>query len=395
MTIALDARSERTHYHVASAAVTDAWHARAVVFAAACVMVGVYWDISWHMSIGRDTFWTPAHLLIQAGGLIAGTTSGYVALRNTFRGTPEERAASVNFWGFRAPLGAWVCVWGCGAMLTSAPLDNWWHNAYGLDVQIISPPHMVLALGIVAITLGALLLTLARQNQTTGREQEQFAWLFTIAAAFWILNVWVMLSEYSYKEFMHSGLYYRVSATYYPLVLLTTSRANTLRWPATKAAAVFMAVTLALMWGLQLVPAEPKLGPIYQRITHMVTMDFPALLVVPALALDVIRKRLDGRLRDLALAPILGVAFVAAFLAVEWPFASFLITSHSRNWFFNGNNYVYFMSNQFIANQTFRFAAGGVWGKPLVPQLALAVVLGTVSSYLGLKWGAWMTKVRR
>src|SRR5256885_6593125 len=132
---------------------------------------------------------------------------------------------------------------------------------YGLDVQIISPPHMVLALGIVAITLGALLLTLARQNQTTGREQEQFAALFTIAAAFWLMNVWVMLSEYSYKEFMHGGLYYRVAATYYPLVLLTTSRANTLTWPATKAATVYMLGTLVLMWTPQIIPAEPTLGP--------------------------------------------------------------------------------------------------------------------------------------
>ena len=63
------------------------WHAYTLVFAAACVMVGVYWDISWHMSIGRDTFWTPAHLLIQAGGLIAGISSGYVALETTFAGT--------------------------------------------------------------------------------------------------------------------------------------------------------------------------------------------------------------------------------------------------------------------------------------------------------------------
>src|SRR3954462_10596747 len=147
---------------------THAWLSYVAVLAAACVMVGVYWDISWHMSIGRDTFWTPAHLLIQAGGLIAGLSSGYVALRTTFAGTPAQRAASVSFWGFRAPLGAWVCVWGCGAMLASAPFDNWWHNAYGRDVQIVSPPHMVLALGIVAITLGALLLTLARQNQSVG-----------------------------------------------------------------------------------------------------------------------------------------------------------------------------------------------------------------------------------
>src|SRR5215211_1312718 len=88
------------------------WHAPTVVVAALCVMVGVYWDISWHMTIGRDSFWTPAHLLIQAGGLIAGLTSGYVALRTTFGGEAAAQNASVTFWGFRAPLGAWVCVWG-------------------------------------------------------------------------------------------------------------------------------------------------------------------------------------------------------------------------------------------------------------------------------------------
>jgi len=203
-----------------------------------------------------------------------------------------------------------------------------------------------------------------------------------------------MLSEYSYKEFMHSGLFYRVAATYYPVVLLTTARANTLRWPATKAAAVFLAITLCLMWTLQIVPAEPKLGPIYQHITHMVTMDFPVLLVVPAVALDFIRQRLDGRIRDIALAPILGLAFVAAFLAVEWPFARFLITEHSRNWFFNGDNYVYFMSNQFV-KRTYEFIDWGGRGKPLAPQLAIALAMGAVSSYIGLKWGAWMTRVRR
>ena len=394
MTIAIDSPTLDARHAALRAPHIPRWHARAVVFAAACVMIGVYWDISWHMTIGRDTFWTPAHLLIQAGGLIAGTTSGYVALHTTFAGTAEERAAGVGLWGFRAPLGAWVCIWGCLAMITSAPFDNWWHDAYGLDVRIISPPHMILALGIVAITLGALLLTLARQNQTTGREQARFAALFTIAAALWLMNVWVMLTEYSSKEFMHSGLYYRVSATWYPLVLLTTARANRLGWPATKAAAIYMGLTLSLMWFLQLFPAEPKLGPIYQHITHMVTMDFPALLVVPAFALDLVRRRLDGHVRDVVLAPALALAFVAAFLAVEWPFGSFLVTEHSRNWFFNGDNYVYFMSPQYLL-RTFRFADWEPWSAPLAPQLLLAVVTSSVSSYVGLKWGTWMTRVRR
>ncbi len=53
----------------------------------------------------------------------------------------------MRFWGFSGPLGAWVTIWGTFVMITSAPFDNWWHNAYGLDVKIVSPPHMVLAAG--------------------------------------------------------------------------------------------------------------------------------------------------------------------------------------------------------------------------------------------------------
>src|SRR5262245_21307896 len=171
----------------ASADPPFAWHAPAVVFAALCVMVGVYWDISWHMSIGRDSFWTPAHLLIQAGGLIAGLSSGYVALATTFGDNALAKDASVTFWGFRAPLGAWVAIWGCFAMVSSAPFDNWWHDAYGLDVRIISPPHTVLALGIGAVGIGALLLALAWQNRD-GAFQRRAMWLFLVTGALLLMD---------------------------------------------------------------------------------------------------------------------------------------------------------------------------------------------------------------
>ena len=79
-----------------------------LMFGALCIPIGVLWDISWHSTIGRDTFWTPAHILTYLGGLIPGLTCGWLALKTHFFGSAEERAASVSFWGFRAPLGAWV-----------------------------------------------------------------------------------------------------------------------------------------------------------------------------------------------------------------------------------------------------------------------------------------------
>ena len=95
-----------------SLAIPGSWFLWAVAFASTSVFVGVAWDISWHRTIGRDTFWTPAHLAIYLGGFVAGLSCGWVVLRTTFGGTDAEKAAGVSFWGFRGPLGAWVCIWG-------------------------------------------------------------------------------------------------------------------------------------------------------------------------------------------------------------------------------------------------------------------------------------------
>src|SRR4051795_800309 len=142
------------------------WYCLTAVFGATCIPLGVLWDISWHSTIGRDTFWTPAHLMTYVGGLIPGLPCGWLALKTHFFGSPDERAHAVSFWGFRAPLGCWVTIWGTFTMLVSAPFDNWWHDAYGLDVQILSPPHSLLALGMFAVNVGVLLLMLSLQNRS-------------------------------------------------------------------------------------------------------------------------------------------------------------------------------------------------------------------------------------
>lgn len=370
-------------------------HAYTVFVAALCVMAGVYWDISWHMSIGRDTFWTPAHLLIQAGGLLAGLSSGWVVLRTTFGGNEAERASSVNFWGFRAPLGAWLCIWGCGAMLTSAPFDNWWHNAYGLDVKIVSPPHAVLALGIFSICLGALLLILAQQNRATAETRGRLAWLLAATGGLVIMNVALFLTEFSERRMMHGAFFYQVTALMFPIAICATARAINLRWPATAAAAFYTAIMLVLMWIIEQFPATPKLGPIYQHVTHMVALSFPLLLIVPAFCIDLVLHRFDKKLTTLQLAPIIGVVFVAAFMAVQWPFATFLVSNPvARGPLFNADNFVYFMAPQYEAlTRRFDPPAPGAWPFPV--QVMIAIGIATATSAIGLARGRWMTKVRR
>ena len=277
------------------------WPLWAVAFASTSVIVGVLWDISWHRTIGRDSFWTPAHMAIYLGGVVAGLSCGWLVLYTTFAGTARDRAAGVSFWGFRGPLGAWVCIWGALAMIVSGPFDDWWHNAYGLDVEILSPPHVVLAFGINAISVGAMLMALARQNRAPASTRV-LQWLFAYTGGFLILQAATLFTEYiAIPNLQHGPRYFFTSAAVFPFLLVGIARGATSRWGATGAAGVYMSVTMLMIWILQLFPAQPMLAPIMRPIDHMVPPWFPILLVAPALVVDVFVNRIPvgaGRLRQ-------------------------------------------------------------------------------------------------
>src|ERR1700687_3602535 len=94
------------------------WYLWCVVLAVTSVTIGGHWDVSWHRSIGRDTFWTPAHMAIPACAVLAAIPSGYILFYAAFRKPAGLVASSVSIFGFRAPLGAFIASWGGIAMLT-------------------------------------------------------------------------------------------------------------------------------------------------------------------------------------------------------------------------------------------------------------------------------------
>src|SRR5215470_2028819 len=191
----------------------------AFLVAATSILAGLLWDISWHKTIGRDTFWTPAHLAIHFGGIVAGLTGAWLILRTTFGKDETARAASVRVWGFRGPLGAWLSIWGCFAMITSAPFDDWWLNAYGLDVKILSPPHVVLAMGMFGVVYGAVLIAVARQNREGGSERWMNAG-YVYAAGILVTMLSIIVSEYIDPNQQHGGLFYYVVGALFPYTLV-------------------------------------------------------------------------------------------------------------------------------------------------------------------------------
>jgi hypothetical membrane protein len=367
------------------------WYIWLCALAVTSAIVGVHWDISWHRSIGRDTFWTPAHMAIYLCGVLAGVVSGYLILSTTFDRTSPLRETAVTMWGFRGPLGAFIAAWGGIAMLVSAPFDNWWHDAYGLDVKIISPPHALLFLGNGAIQMGGLILILGQMNRAEGAVRRRLDWLFLYAGAMLTLLVGIFIMAFSFPNQMHSALSYRVASMAIPFVLVGIGEASHQSWASTKIAAMYMLFCMAAIWILPLFPAEPKLGPVYHKVTHFIPAPFPLLLIVPAILLDLLRKRMAAKDAWLQ-ASVAGSAFLGSLLAVEWPFASFLLSPGGRNWFF-GTHYVDYVTRPTSPIATFRFLdmdRGDFW-----TNLALAWFFAILMTRLGMAWGGSLRRVQR
>jgi hypothetical protein len=356
-------------------------------------VVGGLWDISWHMSIGRDTFWTPAHILIQLNGVLVGIACGYMILTTTFGGDATKHDASVKIWGFRGPLGAFIATWGCVAMLTSAPFDNWWHNAYGLDVKIVSPPHTLLSLGSFAIKVGALALMAGLMNRAQPEVRRKLTWLSVFVGAVCVTQLGLILTIPTWPVNMHTARCYLAVAIAIPAVLMGPAWGLAKRWACTLVAGTYTVILLAFQWILPLVPAEPKLGPVYQNIKHLIPLRFPLLLIVPAVILDLLWNRTEqwGRWK---LAAVSGPTFVLSFLAVQWPFANFLMSPGARNWFFGMAYFAYFDPAGLLYDpyqfQIVEKTRGEFW-----ITLIAALVVSVITARLGLSWGDWMRRIRR
>jgi hypothetical protein len=375
------------------------WYLWFGALAVTSASIGGAWDVSWHRSIGRDTFWTPAHLAIQACGVMAAIICGYLILVNTFGSSAKLKAASVNVLGFRAPLGAFIAAWGGIAMITSAPFDNWWHEAYGLDVKIVSPPHTLLILGIRAVAVGILFLILAAMNRAMGDDSpsgeqtyKRLQRLFLYVGGLIVSGQMFFLIEYTWDVQLHSAIAYITMAMALPLVFAMLSQASRYKWAATSTAAVYMIFAIAEILILPLFPAQPKLGPVFNPITHLVPAKFPILIFVPALALDLLwQKTRAWKPWKVALAS--GFLFVAVLAIIEWPFATFLLSKASENRFF-GTIYFDYNSRPEGFDRMRRFFHPD-YGVKLYWGLLRAAIYGSISAWIGLSFGRWMRSVQR
>jgi hypothetical protein len=132
---------------------------------------GSNWDIIWHGIGNVESFFTPPHSVIYSGVALAiGSIILGVILFSIFEEKKGSRSISPVYFlrlSIILPFPLKLAVIGSLLQLTAGPFDFWWHNQFGFD-GLLSPPHSVLASGMLMVALGALIgiYTIKRDNNS-------------------------------------------------------------------------------------------------------------------------------------------------------------------------------------------------------------------------------------
>ncbi len=342
-----------------------------LLLAAVAVPLSLLWDLSWESTVGVDSVWAAPHVVTYAA--IALACFGALGQFGT--------GVGVRVGKLRAPLGAWIALWGAVAFGGALLFDRWWQAGYGLAAGIWHPPQLAKVVAFFAIAFGAW--------WTWARSAFGGACVLAMIAV-------VTLAE-NFPNRQHAALFHQIACGAYPLVLVALAVAGRSRFTATTAALAAMLLQAAMTWLLPLVAGSPLTGPIYNHRDHLWPPPFPLLIVVPALAFDLLLRVLPDRSQrkaGWAQAVELALTFFFVFVSVQWVFSKFLLSPAAEGWFFagGGKEWPFFL----------RFAPGAqtqFWpvedGEFNTQSALIAFALAILSARIGLALGAWMKRLQR
>ncbi len=189
--------------------------------------LGAVWDREWHAYVGRDQFWTPPHTMIYSCVAGVGLMVLALVLVETFRyrrgAEGVNDTSTVRVLGFfHAPLGFIIAGFGALLALIAAPLDNYWHELYGIDVALWAPFHlmgitggMIGIFGLVYVFAGEAALD--RQKGRVARR-----WLGLTALEWGALLVLASMMNFTLTGFLQFPIasFGPLSVSTYPLPLV-------------------------------------------------------------------------------------------------------------------------------------------------------------------------------
>jgi hypothetical protein len=120
---------------------------------------GLYWDVSLHLSKGRDPgpLANPSHYFILIG-LLGCFSAGVFAITMPKPGTKPSPYAVKLSEGWYAPLGGILIAMSAAFGLVGFPLDDVWHRLFGQDVTLWGPTHLLMLAGASLTLVGQAIL---------------------------------------------------------------------------------------------------------------------------------------------------------------------------------------------------------------------------------------------
>lgn len=238
---------------------------------------GLYWDISWHIDKGRDTFFTPPHDFVYTALLTVLAAATYGLWRDR-RDTPLHIRAG----RYRLHPGVLVVGAGAALVLAFAPLDDLWHRLFGVDVTLWGPMHLIGLLGLAVGRFGGLVCAWIERGLTDDPGRRRlFGDLALFFAATLLAGVVVVTGEYEFVVPQFPMVFDPILLAALPVFpLLLIARLAPRPFSATITAVAFTALRLLLAVGLA-VASHLDLGGVSKPAIPML---IPTALVVDLLA---------------------------------------------------------------------------------------------------------------
>ena len=277
--------------------------------------LGIYWDISWHIDKGRDTFFTPPHDFIYTNMAIVLAASLYGMWRDR-RQTPFHLSAGP----FRFQAGIMIVAVGAALVLAFAPLDDLWHRLFGVDVTVWGPMHLVGILGLALSRFGGLVCAWLDRELTVNPGRRRLLGDVTLFFAMLLLGGSVLaVSEYEFMVPQYPMVWHPILLAGLPVfTLVLVARLAPRPWAATLVAVGFTALRLALAAWLGAAsrldlagvskPSIPVLIPAGLAVDLLVARGAPGWIT--GLASGAVTLAVNGLLIDASASAIGGIHLV-------------------------------------------------------------------------------------
>jgi len=324
---------------------------------------GTSWDVTSHLMLEPETFFTPSHTVLYTGvGLL--TIASGIGRVVLFRNKENRRNSYAT--AFK------LLVIGSAVCLVAGPSDFLWHKTFGVD-GLLSPPHLALITGMLINSI-AVVLGLARVivYLPIGSKQRLIKFALVPAfAALWFTTIWYVYmfslpfsNGENFQFNLNPNLSVLIAIVTLPLlssiIFVTASKVIEMFGAASAVAVLVIGINVFA----NIIPTDGAISllPFYLVLT-----------IIPAITADIvlnnatIRSRVGVRRSELISGALVGSTFyIFGYPMLTWAFAIPL-----------DMQFVDLQGIEAISNLTFNFLS------TLSTILAITLVPGTLMGIAG------------